>query len=659
MQAFQNLHPGIKGNNPFLGVMHTDIIIIHFSTRPDIARLMKRLSFALLTIAVSAHVTYASEVPRDTVKLHEVIVTAPLKTNPDLTPLNVSNISAGEIEKSSESSLLPVLVSKVPGLFVTERGFAGYGVSGGSAGTVNIRGVGQGNKVLFMIDGQPQWAGVFGHSLADTYVANGVERVEVVKGPSSLLYGSNAMGGSINIITQTQHNDGLTGRARAMFGSFSTQKFALSSGYKRGRFSATLSGQLDRSNGNRAGSAFWLANEFMQLKYAASRHWSVAGMLEMTQSHADNPGTTQSPLENMWTDIFRGSGGIYVKNQYQAADGGMQGYISWGRHNVDDGNAPGTAPKDYLFHSTDYVMGVTLYESLYLWEANILSAGIDFQHWGGHIWNTGKADVSVRSAESKHHVNEVAGYVMMQQGLIDDVLNLNAGVRLQHGSTYGNVWVPQAGFIIRPSGTSQIKGSFSKGFRSPNIRELYLYPPANPDLKPEYMLNYELSYRQHLLDNRLMLGAALYYIDGKNMIQTMPVDGRPRNVNTGKFHNKGFEIEAGYAILSNLTANASWSYLHTDGDNLFSPKNKLNAEITYTPGDISFTLEEMSIWRMYNGGYKENYSLLNLRAAYTLGSSVPVTLSVKIDNITNKHYEIIYGCPMPGTTLMGGVEFKF
>ena len=604
----------------------------------------------------------AIENPRDTMNLNEVVVTAPLKTDPELIPLNVTQISSSQIEQSGESSLLPVLTAKVAGLFVTERGFAGYGVSGGSAGTVNIRGVGQGNKVLFMIDGQPQWAGVFGHSVADTYVANGIERIEVVKGPSSLLYGSNAMGGSINLITHTQREDGLTGRARAMFGSFSTQKFALSSGYKKGKFSATLSGQLDRSNGNRAGSAFWLANEFAQLKYAASRHWSLAGMLDMTQTHADNPGTLQDPLENMWTDVVRGTGGLYIKNNYEKCDGGIQGYINWGRNNVDDGNTPGTTPKDYIFHSTDYNMGVTAYESLYLWQANTLSAGIDFQHWGGHVWNTNKEDESIRTSEARHNVNEIAGYVMMQQGFFHDILNINGGVRLQHGSTYGNEWVPQAGFIVRPTGTAQIKGSFSKGFRAPNIRELYLYPPANPDLKPEYMLNYELSYRQHFLDYRLMLGAAIFYIDGRNMIQTVREDGRPRNVNTGKFRNKGFEVEAAYSILSNLQASASWSYLHTDSDNLYSPKNKLNAEVTYSPGDFSFTLEEMSIWSMQNGnpdGSKENYSLLNLRAAYTLKGKAPVTLSVKIDNITDKHYQIIYGCPMPGTTLMGGVEFKF
>ena len=273
---------------------------------------------------------------------------------------------------------------------------------------------------------------------------------------------------------------------------------------------------------------------------------------------------------------------------------------------------------------------------MYLWQAHTLSAGLDFQHWGGHIWNTGKADPSQISSEARHHVNEIAGYVMMQQGFFDDILNINGGVRLQHGSTYGNVWVPQAGLVVRPGREAQIKASFSKGFRSPNIRELYLYAPANPDLRPEYMLNYELSYRQYFLKSRLMVGAALYYIDGKNMIQTTMVDGRPHNVNTGAFVNKGFELEGAYSILDNLRAYAAWSYLHTDSKNLYSPKNKLNAEVTYSPGPFALTLEEMSIWSMENGkpDGRENYSLLNFRAAYTLGQAVPVTLSVKVDNIT-------------------------
>ena len=623
---------------------------------------MTNLKFLLSSIAIVAS-SAAAENLTDGVDLPEAVVTAPAKVrNVELLPLDVNVIDSTVIERSAESSLLPILVNQVPGLFVTERGFAGYGVSGGSAGAVNIRGVGQGNKVLFLIDGQPQWAGVFGHSLPDTYVANGVERVEVVKGPSSLLYGSNAMGGSVNIITSRAKTDGVSGRARAMFGSFTTEKFAVATNVRKGRFGASVSGQLDRSNGNRKGSEFWLANEFIQLQYSASDNWETGANVTMSQTKAHNPGTLQSPLENMWTTLQRGTAAVYAKNHYGKVNGGVQGYINWGRNKVDDGNAPDAAPRDYLFNSTDYNMGFTIYETLNMWKGSDISLGVDFVHWGGHNWNTSKADPSQRSSEFREHENEVAGYVMAQQGFFGDILSVNAGVRLQHSSQYGNEWVPQAGFIVKPLAGSSVKFSFGKGFRAPNLRELYLYAPANPDLKPEYLYNYEVSLRQSLLGGRLNMGLALYYIDGKNMIQTQRIDGRPKNMNTGEFTNKGFEIDAAYAIDSRWSAGMNYSYLHTDRPLLSAPKNKLNAEVNFRPGDFHFTLESNTIWSLITSEEplkKQDYSLLNLRAAYTMTSRVPVTYSIKVDNIFNKHYDIIYGCPMPGVTFMGGVEIKF
>ena len=624
------------------------------------------LGFSACLLAFSE---LSSQELKDTTSLQELLVTAPVKIDVALTPLDVTVVTSKEIEKSTESSLLPILQNHVPGLFVSERGMEGYGVSGGAAGTVNIRGVGNGNKVLFMIDGMPQWAGMFGHSNADTYVANGVERVEVVKGPSSILYGSNAMGGSVNIITKRQRHDGFTGKARAMFGSYYTSKFNLMTGYKKDKFSAVLAGQLDRSNNNRPGSDFWLANEYLQLQYSASTHWNVGSNVDMTQSTANNPGTIQEPLENMWTNIFRGTAQLYANNNYEKVHGGVQAYINWGKHKLDDGNSPGKAENNYLFNLTDYNMGFSIFETINPWEANDLSVGVDFQHWGGHIWNTPKENVynpstdgEFNASEARHHENEIAGYVMMQQGFIHDILSLNAGVRLQHNSQYGNIWVPQAGFIIRPVDQSEIKFSFSKGFRSPNIRELYLYRPANADLKPEYLLNYELSYRQTVCNGKLNFGVALYFIDGKDMIQTQMSDGRPLNVNTGKFKNKGFELDATWQFLPNWQIYGGYAYLHTDNNNvLYAPKNKFDLSLAFNIGNFEFTLENNNIWSLNNGNpeKRENYSLVNFRGAYTYPSKVPVTLFVKLDNIFDKKYEVVYGCPMPGITVMGGVEFQF
>ena len=383
----------------------------------------------------------------------EVVVTGPRsRTALRHLPMTISVVDRRKIEKGLQPSLLPTLTRQVPGLFVTGRGVMGYGVSGGAAGQMTLRGVGGSptTGVLVLIDGHPQYMGLMGHPIADACQSMLAERVEVVRGPASVLYGSNAMGGSVNIITRRQREEGVSGRARAMFGSFTTQKFDLSAGMRKGRFAATVAGQLDRSNGYRDGSAFWLANEFVQLQYAPSRHWETGANLDMTQTRSDNPGTLHEPLENMWTKLFRGTASVYAKEDYGVASGGVQAFVNWGRNKVDDGNAPGTPPRDYLFNSTDYNMGVTLYQTLRMWHGNEISLGVDFQHWGGHNWNTGKDDASVRSSEFREHVNEISGYAMVQQGFWRDVLSVNAGVRLQHGSSYGNVWVPQAGVIVRP-----------------------------------------------------------------------------------------------------------------------------------------------------------------------------------------------------------------
>lgn len=82
----------------------------------------------------------------------------------------------------------------------------------------------------------------------------------------------------------------------------------------------------------------------------------------------------------------------------------------------------------------------------------------------------------------------------------------------------------------------------------------------------------------------------------------------------------------------------------------------------FTPRNFEFEIENQNIWSLQNGNpdnATENYTLINFRAAYNIGKKVPVTAFIKLDNLTDRHYQIIYGCPMPGFTIMGGMEFKF
>ena len=125
-------------------------------------------------------------------------------------PMTVNVVGRERLTEQHQTSVLPTVLQQVPGLFVTSRGMMGYGVSGGAAGGINMRGItGGAGQLLVLIDGHPQYQGIYGHPISDSYQTMMADRVEVVRGPASVLYGSNAMGGVLNIVTRAMHADGV------------------------------------------------------------------------------------------------------------------------------------------------------------------------------------------------------------------------------------------------------------------------------------------------------------------------------------------------------------------------------------------------------------------------------------------------------------------
>lgn len=605
------------------------------------------------------------------INLKGVVISAnKIQVNRNSVPLSISVIDREEIEASSESALLPVLSQRIPGLFVTQKGITGFGVNNGSAGTVNIRGVGQGNKVLMLFDGQPQWAGVFGHALPDTYVASDVERVEVIRGPGSLMYGSNAMGGVVNIITRHHKREGRRTQARIMYGSYNTQKYMLNNGYNVGNFSSFISVNHDRTDGHRPNSDFQITNGFANLGYKINEHYKVTGDLSLAKFKTQNPGEINAPVLDYLVDVLRGTTSFALENHHEKTSGALRVFYNWGNHEVNDGYSPGGTPRDYLFRSDDHNTGVLLYQSFRLVEGNTFTAGIDYKNWGGHAWND-SINGNQQDLVNKT-VNEVAGYVIMQQDLFDK-LSINAGVRYEHNSVFGGEWVPQAGLTFRPIEGNVIRASFSKGFRSPNIREMYMWGAANDELKPENMFNYEVAVGQSFLDGRLYGEVTAFFIDGKNMIEAVmvnpPAPFPKENRNVGTFTNKGIEFEGRYRILDNLNMDMNYSYLHTSKHLLAAPAHKLNVGVSYSPGRFTFNANVQSVHDLYiqvkneentTKDIKENYTVLNARAAYRFGTrDKGLTLFVKGENLTATRYTINYGFPMPKAVFMGGIDVTF
>lgn len=622
------------------------------------------LFVAVLLSGVSAFASDPAAID-SLINLKGVVVSANrINVNRNSVPLTISVIDRDEIEASSESALLPVLSERVPGLFVTQKGITGFGVSAGSAGTVNIRGVGSGNKVLMLFDGQPQWAGVFGHSLPDTYVASDVDRVEVIRGPGSLLYGSNAMGGVVNIITRRHKQEGRRTQARVMYGSFNTQKYMVNNGYNIGKFSSFISINHDRTDGHRPNSDFHITNGFANLGYTINDRYKVTGDVSLAKSKFQNPGKITAPILDNKMDILRGTTSFALENKYDKMSGALRLFYNWGNHEINDGYNPGEKPLAYLFRSDDHNVGVLLYESFRLFKGNTFTVGIDYKNWGGHAWNNN--DDGSKSELVDKTVNETAGYVIMQQDLFE-MLSLNAGVRYEHNSTFGGEWVPQGGVTVRPFEGNTIRASVSKGFRSPNIREMYMFGAANPDLKPESMINYEVAVGQHFLDGNLFAEVTAFYIDGKNMISSVSINGdnRPpfKNRNVGTFTNKGIEFEARYQICKNLNADMNYSYLHMNKPIPGAPEHKFYAGATYMPGRFAFNVSVQSIFGLYTDDActkQEDFTTLNAKAAYRFGSrDKGLNLFVKGENLTATRYSINDGFPMPKAIVMGGIDVTF
>ena len=153
---------------------------------------------------------FADTVIADSAALGEVVVTGTRNvTDIRHLPQTVTVVERETLTENQRVSILPTLMEQVPGLMVTSRGMLGYGVSSGGSGGMMLRGISSGaGQVMVLIDGHPQYNGIYGHSIADAYQTMMAERVEVLRGPASLLYGSNAMGGVVNIVTRGMEAEG-------------------------------------------------------------------------------------------------------------------------------------------------------------------------------------------------------------------------------------------------------------------------------------------------------------------------------------------------------------------------------------------------------------------------------------------------------------------
>lgn len=603
--------------------------------------------------------------------LQEVVVTGTRATT-DVRhlPYTINVIGRETLTEQQQASILPTAMQQVPGLFVTSRSMMGYGVSTGAAGGINLRGItGGSGQLLVLIDGHPQYNGVYGHPISDSYQTLMAERVEVMRGPASVLYGSNAMGGVLNIVTRgtgawyKRYNHHTT-HVNMGVGSYGTVQTAVTHQLERNGFFSTMAAQYNRSDNHRPHTGFEQYGGYLKLGYDFNDIWEVSADLDLTHWNASNPGTVSQPkLENdQW--ITRGAASLRVENHYRHTNGALSVYDNFGRHKINDGyDADGGTPQTDLFRSKDAVAGVSWYQSVQMFDGNRLTLGLDYQHIYGRAWytdrETGKTVTTQRRLmQSTHsHENEVAGYIDLRQDLARQ-FTIDLGLRYDHHSTAGGEWVPQAGIVWRTLPKGELKASVGKGFRNPTTREMYMYGTANHDsLRAERLWNYELSWQQRLMDQSLTYRINLFYIKGDNIIQAVA----NRNINTGNIENYGAELEAQYRINHHWQLTTNHSLLHMKTPVVAAPTYKGFLGANYHDNKWNVVAGLQYINGLYtavgDNETKENFCLLNTTINYALNRHI--TFWLRGENLLAQRYEINLGYPMPRATFMGGVNLTF
>lgn len=605
---------------------------------------------------------------RRTYTIGEVVVTG-TRNETDVRHLSqtISVVNRKVIEEAMQPSLLPILTEQVPGLFTTSRGVMGYGVSGGAAGSISLRGLSGGaGRLMVLIDGHPQYMGIMGHPIADAYQTLMAEQVEVLRGPASMFYGSNAMGGVVNIVTRKMQEDGIRTNLHSGYGSYNTLETELTNRIRKGRFSSIISGSYNRTDGHRVDMGFEQYGGYAKLGYKVSDNWNLHADVNVTHFNASQPGSVSVPLLDADQSITRGMTSFAVENNYKRTSGALSLFYNWGEHWINDGYTPNpndrNNPKDYRFDSHDDMMGISWFQSSQLFEGNRLTTGVDYFHFGGNAWN--RYVEGERKGESEQLVdetmNEIAGYVDFRQS-IGSWLTFDVGIRVDHHTKIGTEWIPQAGLSFHLPHAIELKASASKGFRYPTIREMYMFPPQNPDLQPERMWNYELAFSQYLLGGRLSYGLNIFYINGENLIIAVPREGTtPLNMNTGKIDNAGVETQITYRINNSWSVNGNYSFLHMENPVIAAPEQKLYAGATFSKGRWNVTTGLQYVDGLYTStdpDVTENFLLWNLRAKFSAAKWLD--LWTRGENLLAQKYEINDGYPMARATVMAGVNINF
>lgn len=628
-----------------------------------------KTSFLIRSLtAVSIACLVSPAAAQEQAELPAVIVSASrIPTEASKVASSVTVVTAEEIE-AHQWRTLPEVLQHVPGLQFTQ--------SGGPGGQVSlfIRGTNS-NHTKVIIDGievndpsNPN--GSFGFT---QILATDIERVEVLRGPQSSIYGSDALGGVVSIITKTgkgkprvtasveggshaTHSEtaGISGSTDAINYAFNVSNFR--SGSTRATPVAVLAPGDDRNSDSfdsRSFSGKIGADVTENLSLGFAGRYADQ---DTTFTQDDGFPTFPEDLRSNTDENF-----LYTRAfaDLSTFDGRFDhtfgvSYSESRRTGIDPN--PGTFLPAFSFFTGERT-GLDWQGNIYATDTQTVVLGLE--HENESIGGGVEANVSTNS-----------GYVELQSQFTDRLFN-SVSVRRDDHDTFGgeNTYRVAPSYLFPETGT-KLKATYGTGFKAPTLSQLFdaTFGSNNPNLDPEESKGYDLGFEQALLDDKVRFGSTYFKNDIKNLITFGPGFVL---ANINKAETYGFETFVSYQPVPTLTFQADHTFTIAEDDTtglqlLRRPKHKASLLTTWNATDaVTFSTEVLYIGSFIDGNrdfsitrlQSDDYVLLNIGGSYDFGNGI--TGYGRVDNLLNDKYENPVGFEHPGIGFFVGLRAEF
>ncbi len=585
--------------------------------------------------------------------LPEMVVTANRIATPTTSlGSSVTVITAEELEREQAKSVTEVL-RKVPGLAVSQTGGTGR------ATAVRMRGM-EAHHTLLLINGvevadssAAQQSYDFGHLLAGD-----IERIEIVRGPQSTLYGADAIGGVINIITRKgKGTPRIT--AAAEYGSFGT---------------ASARSGLSGSQG--------MFNYAADVAYLTADGFSAASE---RNGNSENDGYRNLTLNGRFgvdiTDWFSVDAIVRVMNSHLEYDGWSGGIAIDSDDNMDKRERSGKLSANVsLFDGAlqNSVSAFVTSSERDIYDGNTQTSFYDggkdkFEYQG--TWTVIDNHVLVFGAETEREKAETSGgidksvrnngfYADYQVNLLDGGLALTVGGRIDDHASFGqhDTYRVTGAYLFDDWGT-RLHASWGTGFRAPSLFELFSTSYGNPDLQPEKSKGWDAGIEQSLWDDRVVLDVTWFHNRTENLITFTWPDGYKNIASTRAF---GLETTLNADISDSVGLWANHTYSESENTATGQvlprrPRHQASFGVSWTPiagltadADMRFTGQN---YDSATGAYLGGYTVFNVRAAYDITEKVGVF--GRIENLFDKKYEEVDTYGTAGFSAYAGLKVRF